>query len=460
MKQIYFLRFGDFIQSQVLLPIICLFIFTLVGAIEVEGAEDLKGLFEANATFQEEKYLESNNIPLGLDHVISRSLLANDQLSEVYAADIVDNQHKIGALLIVKSFDEVYEPTKYIVNRLEGAVIEEVFNYTFRNIYSFVVAKYRTPEGKTAFSTNFSTYNNAEGLHILESHWHKESYPRGFEFNNIQTWAENLVSLEISIAKVLNQVMDQAGNFEEMYATKSPGVYIAKQQFQNGFITLEIVNENQVGEITVIEETSNRAHQPKSYQLSLSGFEREEVTIPAGSATNLEGFLKVKKSKKPVVDLGNGSWGVFYQQGEAAINSFHIEQLQAKENNQEYLVSNNINVAGRFRGQVTFHRTMNPQQAGLDISTFNTLSFVSTGVGQVEVILLLDGIEEFDQQPSITVNLDPNLEQQSFDFSAFSGHEYLANGGHLLKSIAFVLDPQPGVESDVIDWSIQQIRFK
>ena len=359
----------------------------------------LKYFFEDPSTIEQYVLLES--IPHALNYGEERKAGQGiDAALEIFSADAVVDQERIGVVLGLKSAGEVYEHSKYITDRINGAEIEEIFSHSFRNIFPLLVTRFKTPEGAVELSCSFSAFLNKDQGFTLESHWNKEEYSSGETFYNFQLWAADIEKLEVVVGEVLTRLMLTA-DVTEVYTTRSPKVYIAKQAYENGRLLLDVVNQAGIAEVTL---TGSRESEflieptPMAMTVNLSGARQERVVIPASTELYVGGGLKFLA---PTPDLDrhpnqDGSWGVFYDELAASVDHFDISESTAAATDRPTVhLKRKLSVQGMVRDEVVITRSIHPEARSSDYSNYNALTLKIGGVTDLEIILVKASIENF-----------------------------------------------------------------
>ncbi len=394
----------------------------------VEGLT-LSTIFEQPTKLDSYKTLEA--IPNALNYRDLKTALDDVEIaSEVFSAQGFRQNERVGVLFAVKSEGEVYEHSKYITDRIDGAEINRVFAHSFRNIFPLLVTQFTTPDGNGEFSCNFSAFLGDEGGFKVESHWNKEEYTFGETFYNFQLWAENMSKLEVLVDEVLTRLMTQA-DIGEVYTTKAPQVYIAKQQKENGMLVLDIVNASGVREILLSGSKESEFLTetiPLEVKMHLSGSARETITIPAQNQLFVGGDLKIRRPASNSVNPNtDGSWGVFYDDLAANIETFATRVSQSPPS--EVIVaplSRDLYLDGTLRDELMITRTVNPVSASKDYSKFNAFTFDVAGTYDLEIILVKSGIKNFEDQPTAFVqrgNESGSMILKQSDFIQLDGTE-------------------------------------
>ena len=407
----------------------------------------LAEIFNLDRAFSESKYVQTSTIPSSIDEALSLNVFPNN--FELVSGKIMEDGAKQGVFLASRSEGVVYEPAKYMVNHLNGGEVEEIFNYAFNNIFSFIVTKYKTSKGETEFSTTFSAYQNQDGTLNLESHWLANKYPTDHTFFNFQVWARNMKQLEVAVGDILKNVLIDR-ELNEVYSTKSPKVYLAKQIQHGRLLDLEIINERGIRNVQVPGKIAqNGQFFPKSIRLALSGTPTEKVRIPIEKGWTFDGQLNYTKSSIDKASLGDGSWGVYYGTEMGQVDQFNITQAKASYPVQGMLQSG-LELTGSFTESVLITRTILGETMALDqLKSFNCRV---KGIGALSVIFILDNGLDLAEQPRTDMMIDKETDL-SIALDSFSNFE---NGN--IKSIVFEVIPQESVDQST--WTFDALSFE
>ena len=375
----------------------------------------LKYFFEDPATLEQYELLDK--VPNGLFHRDEKA--SSDGIAEaieLYSADAVANGERIGLVMGLKSEGSVYEHSKYVTDRINGAEIKDIFSHSFRNIFPLLVSKYQTPEGNTEVTCSFSAFLDAEEGFTLESHWNTEEYSKGETFYNFQLWAEDIGKLELVVGEVLTKLMLKA-EIAEVYTTKSPKVYIARQSYQNGMLVLDVVNRAGIEQVALSGSRESEfliERTPTAMTVNLSGAEKERVVVPAPSEHYVAGSVKFVNHSSNAVKNPNrkGSWGVYYDELAASVDHFQIQESRVMPNGRPtaYL-ERNLSLEGVIRDELLITRTVQPGTSSVDYSKYNALATKIAGVSDLEVILVKASIANFEEQPTAYVRMTAPVAQ-------------------------------------------------
>ena len=410
-------------------------------------APALAEIFNLERTFSKSKYVQTSAIPASMDGFLNATT-PNPDHYELVSGQIMENDIKEGVFLASRSEGRVYEPAKYMAKHLDGGQVEEIFNYAFNHIFSFIVTKYITEAGATEFSTTFSAYQNQDGTLNLESHWLASQYPKDKTFFNFQVWARNMKQLEVSVGDILNNVLSNR-SLNEIYSTKSPKVYLAKQIQQGQLLDLEIINEKGIRTIQIQGSTKyNGQSFPNPIQLTLSGATKERISLPIDEDWSFDGQLTYGQQNRDQVSLGDGSWGVYYGAAQGQIDQFRIIQPNASRPANRTLQSG-LEVTGAFTENIMVTRTIIGEP--LVWKELESFHCEVEGQGAIAITFILDNGLDFTEQPRAEMMLDQATEL-AVSFDQFPGLE-----NEVIKSIVFEVIPN---EDEVTSsWTFGALSF-
>ncbi len=113
-----------------------------------------------------------------------------------------------------------------------------------------------------------------------------------------------------------------------------------------------------------------------------------------------------------VLYLADGPWGVDYAPQLVQVTNFDIAQNDNAEEEGVHFVERNMMVSGNIKGIANMFRHLLPGDQELDVTPYNVLSFSMVGSHPVEVILLTDAIEDWNNRLRTTIT--PSEDEKNF----------------------------------------------
>ncbi len=438
MKQIYTHQRNQMFSACLWVGLFFFFSYSYVTASDSIESFFLDRLFQR---FEKvDQFERIGGIPATQDILVSQSYwLESLQKEQYFSANVFKEQERQGVVLATRSKDKVREYTKYIFNNTPGTEVKDVFTYAFRNLFSFVVTRYQTPAGTEEFSTTFSAYINKDANFAIESHWDAAIYTQGYDFYNFQVWADNMVKLELIVDDIINSLNLEAP-IGEIYTTKEPGIFIAKQDFVEGMIVLDIVNKSGLKTASL----SGQQRLSKSgkatdfnFALKLSGALKEKISLKNKGELTINGSLGLKAIKeiKPI-DLGDGSWGTFHEDNQAKVDQFSILPIAGTHSIAVKALETGLEVKGTVKKVVTVYRTVYPKLFYSDFSYLDLMAFDYQSSHDLEVILIDARNKTLDDQPTYLLKASDNLKRTQLEKTQFE-QKSGKNDWSMVKGIAF-----------------------
>lgn len=374
------------------------------------GGFDLKAMIPIDVIPQTETFITSPEHLIGITNA-----------SEVFAVDVFNGNDRVAAILALQSQNGVYEHTKYVCDRLNGSSILDILSYKIDGENDYIIAKIQLPNGNIEYATSISLRVNEENEFSLESFWNLEFYTKETSFYNFQIWANNterLVGLVMEIERLAN-VQSPITSFK--MGTR-PEVFVNSAKLRGGKLDMQLTNNSGIsllnahGNISESEtETSKRFDQ----DIELNRDNKEQLSIEVGSAYDLGITLHHEASNMPdVIFLADGAWGTDYDLQE------EVQQYEVKPSyhadDEAYWIERDVLINGTVKNSVAVFRAFSPSFRSVDLQEYNQFNFDAAGLGEVEVTLVKSSIQDWADQPRITITLTEEMTQYSFRQKDFS----------------------------------------
>jgi hypothetical protein len=375
-------------------------------------------------------------------------LLNITNATEVLSVDYMKEDVRQAAILALKTEESVYEHTKYICDRLLGAELLSVSTIEL-NQHNFIRSIIRRPNGKTEFVVSFSASVEEDGF-AIESHWNIDSYSNDTGFYNFQIWTGSMEDLQKLCLEILALLNVQQPIVE--YRTSSPPpVFVKKAFYQQGKITLDIVNNNFTDTITIEgglkrteteeEEVFNAATNIDPYQSTLQ--------IETSSISDM-GFRIYGKVGATPDDLfiADGPWGIDDSDPASTVSVFNVTAPDNQFHSEGFPLERNAHIEASLGSYVSVYRAFNPRFNAVDLTGYNTFSFDASGNGKLEVILISEDIEAWEDQYRTTILLNKTSKRFSLSNAQFISKTGKSPDWSKLKMVVFSMQAAPGVTED------------
>ncbi len=345
--------------------------------------------------------------------------------TEVMSVDYFVNDERLGSVLATSTVDGVYEHTKYICDRVHGARIENIWNYKMDGKNEFIITKFFHPTGEAEYASSFSIFDQG-GTYQLESHWNVADYTENDQFYNFQVWADNPSNLETIVENILAAIQVQAP-IEDYNCGKAPNLFVEQLSYENHVLTMDIINKPASLTVdasgnTLETEVSNS--EEVGMFLDLSGARKEQISVDMDGIYGLGMTLNHDNMTVPdAIYYADGSWGLDYSEAEATVNDFEIIPEGDVVFEDGYKIERNVEVAGSVTGKMSVYRSLNAAYRAVNMSEYNTLSFRASGDFVMEVTLVKEGIENWEDQMHTSVMINKENQRVELPLARFFAPE-------------------------------------
>ncbi|WP_298417705.1 DUF4114 domain-containing protein [uncultured Kordia sp.] len=332
-------------------------------------------------------------------------LLDITNASEVFALDMYQNNTRVSAVLATATEGAIYDHSKVICDRLNNSSLEDVRTVTVRG-HQLISAKIKRPTGETEYTLSFSV-KLGDTANNLYSFWNIEQYPEG-DYYNFQIWGSSLSQVftignhiidTLTLEKPLNsQTLDDV----------IPPVFVRSGYYANGNIHLNIVNKVGITSMTfdasiaATEVASDRTNMTQ--EISLTGYWTDYIEIPTGQLFDVGLSLSTTAStQQDALYLADGPWGIDYQEENVIVNNFFVGNTVVNDLEDAHEIERQPTVSGQVQGTINLFRHVLPGDQTLDVSDYDAFQFRITNSQPVEVILLQEGLGDWNNRFRVTI---------------------------------------------------------
>ena len=379
---------------------------------------------------------------------------------EVASIDSYINDLRVGSVLAIKSNDGVYEHSKYVCDRVKGAVIRSIETYPLDGEHDFSVTWFKNQFGGQEYGTLFSVYLNENNEFVLESHWSTYAYSEQEKYYNFQVWANSIPKLEYMTQEILG-LLEVKAPIVEYIMTDAPEVFINDHRYENETLTLIVTNKTGARSLSfqgvqVESETGNRDN--IELEIPLNGNPLDTVELSRKFFTLSGTLTHDEEQPYDQIYVGNGSWGLNYDKEENSISDYKVTpSTYPADGSNGSFVERNVEVKGTLGSEVTVFRTLRNAAFPKNVSLNNTLTFELEGKGEIEIVLIKESIKQWADQPRITVQLEGQCKQtylKKTDFAQKDGDIEWND----LKSISFIKKATSNTE-EPFELAIRNVAF-
>lgn len=328
--------------------------------------------------------------------------------TELISVDYVKNNETVAVVLATKTENGVYEHTKFICDRLLGAEILSVSTIEIKE-QPFIKSIIKNRDGTKEFVLSFSgKLKNNDANFGIESHWNIDKYEAGATFYNFQIWTNTIDDL-FTLGEETLELFDIQKPISDFNNSTPPPVFVKKGVYKNGALELELINVSRSKTI-VIDAGFKRT------ETSETEYFNETIELEAGYITNLKietgnifdiGFRIENDSNRTPDDvfMSDGVWGKDDSPEGTTVTNFEITQNESLYTGTGYKVERDIALKATTNSYVSAYRSFTPTFKTVDLSEYNALEFSATGNSDVEITIVKEGIDQWENQFKKTVKL-------------------------------------------------------
>lgn len=325
---------------------------------------------------------------------------------EVVAADYYVGEQRVASALAIYSVDGVYEHTKYICDRLDGARLLDV-SYLNAMDGNFISYELLNKEGQLEYAVSFAAWHEeGEGFHI-ENHWNLHEFTEGEDFYNMQLWAQSYEDLIVLLETSLEQFAG-AAPIASIVHSGIPRVFVMQGDYHNGELRLVIKNKIQSPSLTFHGELTREEgglSVPVEYQYELSGSSEEVLTIETGFLYDIGAAITCPGSADDAIFLADGAWGIDTEHAGAEIEAFSVFAQEPLDDEDYYQVERSVSVQANVLDYLNIYRSLDPNLNAIDLTAYNSLAFQASGQGMMELTVVRASVGNWQDQFRTTLEL-------------------------------------------------------
>jgi uncharacterized repeat protein (TIGR01451 family) len=339
---------------------------------------------------------------------------------DVFSADYYNNnQIRLGGILAIETKDEVYNHTKVICDRLNGASLNNIKTTQIKG-HNFIVARLDQEDSTVDIAITFVAYEKANGDIIIDARWNQNEYEiePSDKVYNIQVWTVSESLTKTLVSDVIT-LMEANNSVSSITASNviTPTVYVKSGYYENGKIYLKIINTIGAGQVNIqanrtLYETGPRVNIGEIIDLDKN--KTEENIVWNSDYLFDSGFEMTNDigGGRDILYLADGPWGSEFERDLGVINStFDVSAetgyVTATAPAERHL-ERDISFSGSLKNYLSVFRMLRPGHLPTDMSAFNQIEFEASlsGFNVITVTLVTNDITNWSEQyrKTITVN--------------------------------------------------------
>ncbi len=378
---------------------------------------------------------------------------------EVFAVDYYEGDRRVSAGLATRTEDQVYNHSKMICDRLNGSILKDVRNVMIKE-YQMIHSIIERSNGYLEYALSFSVKLGEES-NELYSYWNIEEYPEG-EYVNFQLWGGSMGQVATLASEIIETFKSEKELVSEIVENRIPLVFVNKGTYRNGKLELSITNKVNASWGTVnasIARTEVATREEINQGISLNGDWNQNITIDTGYAFDIGLSLTAENSvRTDGLYLADGPWGVDYLEEEATVNEFNIIAQETILEEYNYEIERGIEVSGEVRGTFNIFRNILAGDLTQDMSMYETLEFNIKNTQPIEVIIVTEGLEDWNNRLRYTIPSNENNEDYRINFANFLNGNNAPEEITNVRSVVFSLQGDYNTTTS-FDIEINELAF-
>lgn len=311
---------------------------------------------------------------------------------EVRSVDFIQNIICKAVAFATKTLGAVYEHTKPICDRLKGAELLNIDNFTLNKL-NFVRYTLLQETGNIEYAMSFTVGKKAgRNTFSFQSNWLNKDYIAEDTLINYQVWGAApylCIDMALDILSRLNSIMPVLQN------TKSatlPNSLILKGKRNGAEINLTIDNKTMFSRGHFeIEERANEIATIKTKRtvpFNMNTFNKSSVSIPMSDAFESNIAMFVNGQLQDVVYMSDGTWGLDYDSTKTVIREYKVTNDSVNTNTDNYPVFRNIKNLATTPNYVTAYKVLRAAGTTENLSSYKSLNFSAKANANCKITLV------------------------------------------------------------------------
>ncbi len=338
----------------------------------------------------------------------------------VFSADYYNStQNRLGGILAIETVNEVYNHTKVICDRLNGANLNDIKTVQIKG-HNFIMARLDQADSSVDIAITFVAYEKANGDIVIDARWNQSDYvvEPSDKIYNFQVWTVS-ESLTRDLVHDIITLMEANNSVSSITATNviTPTVYVKNGYYENGKIYLKVINTIGASEVNIqanrtLFEGGTRANFGEL--IALDPTKTEETIVWNTDYLFDTGFEMTNNigGGRDILYLADGPWGTDFERDLGVTSSvFDVSAetgyITATAPAEKHL-ERDINFSGNVKNYVSVFRMLRPGHLPLDVSAFNQIEFEASlsGFNEITVTLVTNDITNWSEQYRKTISVN------------------------------------------------------
>jgi hypothetical protein len=383
---------------------------------------------------------------------------------EVRSVDFTQDGVCKAVAFATKTQGVMYDHTKPMCDRLKGAELLNVENFTLNSL-NFVRYTLQQSTGNIEYAMSFSVGKKAgRNSFSFQSNWLNKDYVAEDTLINYQVWGAApylCIDMALEILNKLNAIMP----VEQFVASAElPKTYFTSGNRNGTNLKLSINNQTifSTGYFEIEEKANEMAtiKTKRTVPFSLNAFNKSSVNLPMSDVfeSNVSMFINGKLQDQ--VYMSDGTWGIDYDSTKTVVKKYNVINDTSKGYIAgDYPVFRNVQIQATTSNYVTAYKVLKGAGVAVNLNDYKSLVFTAKGNAKLKITLAKNSITDFEKQFKYTLPVGNDLKEYRIDLSSFkSANSSTAFDANDIVTAVFAFETFDG-RSTTIDAAINNIAF-
>ena len=387
-------------------------------------------------------------------------LLDITNAEEVFSVDYYEYDKRISAALATRTTNNIYDHSKVICDRLNKSSLEDIRLINLKN-HQIIMVEILRDSGLREYAISFSI-ELLDTKYKLHSNWNLNDYPIG-DYLNFQIWGNSMGQVCTIANHILNELVKTHPIESENTTNKIPTVFVKKGYYKNGKLHLNILNKTKESYVLFegnLRDTELSTKEFTSKNIYLNGYPEEDITIEVGNIFDIGFSVKGESSpQQDAIYLADGPWGIDYLKEEANIEIFEVYTNTQEVSEEIYTIERNGKVKGEVFGTMNLFRNILPGELIFDVSEYSKVEFTIQNSLPVEVILVTENLEDWDQRLRFQLPIYQNETTTNISLSDFKDVNGVSADHSKIRGLVFSVRGNY-TDYQKFDLSVKNLSFR
>ena len=345
---------------------------------------------------------------------------------DVSSIDFTFKQQCRAAAFATQTLGVMYDHTKPICDRLKGAQLLSMSNFTLSNL-NFVRYTLLQSDGNIEYSMSFSIGKKAGRNNFsFQSNWLNADYIAEDTLYNYQVWGAApyyCIDMALEILAKFNAIMP----IQQLKTSAAlPSTYIVSGNRDGMSLNFSIKNNtNNNNGYFLIEDRNNESSATTSKRtvpFTIAANAISAITVPVNDALESTLSLYINNQLEDVVFMSDGVWGSDFNSANATMQKFTVTNDTIARNNSafELHLLRNVQISAVTSDFISVYKLLKGGGVPQDLTGFKTLRFTASGAKtNLRVYLIKNSITNFSDQYYYLLPLSADAKDYTISINDF-----------------------------------------